>query len=475
MAARKETNKYYPIDWEPSMGSHTQFTGYHPLRERAARLATEGILVVRFETPFPLWCLGCDTHIARAVRFNADKRQVGSHLTTPIWEFSMTCHKCGHPFAMRTDPAAADYLCVHGVRRKQEGWEPTGDEGLGPAELLALRDPRAREGHRERMQTDPLYAAEVRARDRVRGDTAAGRVAALLPAATAAARDDVALSQLMRAHARARRHRDDDAERQRRARALTGFTLPLGGDSDNHGDGDGGARVLIAAGAIEAGAAGSLAEQRLARVLPPQTQPPAHALVTSSVAVAGPAGGVKRPRIAVAVKAVKPKAAVAPAVAAVAEPTPSTATSVNSSGGMGVNANAGAVADDVVDDGRNCEVKVELQVPVEVRGVKPRSDDVDVKPLILDIKLLAPPLSVQLPGPQPVDPPLAPALPSALTQAMAPAPALAQAPAPAPAQMLAPAPTAPTTPPAPPAAAADADRVSELRRRLQAARAQPPS
>jgi coiled-coil domain-containing protein 130 len=103
MAERRATNKWYPPDWDPSMGSVNQYWGQHPLRERAKKLK-EGILVVRFEMPFNIWCGGCHQHIAMGVRFNAEKKKVGYYHSTPIWDFSMTCHMCSHRFNIQTDP-----------------------------------------------------------------------------------------------------------------------------------------------------------------------------------------------------------------------------------------------------------------------------------------------------------------------------------------------------------------------------------
>uniref|UniRef100_A0A8C2SMS7 Probable splicing factor YJU2B n=1 Tax=Coturnix japonica TaxID=93934 RepID=A0A8C2SMS7_COTJA len=57
------TNKYYPPDFDPAKhGSLNRYHGSHPLRERARKLS-QGILVIRFEMPFNIWCDGCKNHI----------------------------------------------------------------------------------------------------------------------------------------------------------------------------------------------------------------------------------------------------------------------------------------------------------------------------------------------------------------------------------------------------------------------------
>ena len=93
MSDRKNVNKWYPPDFDPSKGSLNTQLGQHPLRKRAAKL-DEGILVIRFELPFNCWCEGCKAHIGKGVRYNAEKKQAGNYFSTKIWEFRMTCHLC---------------------------------------------------------------------------------------------------------------------------------------------------------------------------------------------------------------------------------------------------------------------------------------------------------------------------------------------------------------------------------------------
>uniref|UniRef100_A0A3Q1FZB4 Probable splicing factor YJU2B n=1 Tax=Acanthochromis polyacanthus TaxID=80966 RepID=A0A3Q1FZB4_9TELE len=60
---RKGTNKYYPPDFDPA--KHGSLNGYHKthaLRERARKLS-QGILIIRFEMPYNIWCDGCKNHI----------------------------------------------------------------------------------------------------------------------------------------------------------------------------------------------------------------------------------------------------------------------------------------------------------------------------------------------------------------------------------------------------------------------------
>ncbi|OJD30327.1 uncharacterized protein BKCO1_6200048 [Diplodia corticola] len=101
----------------------------HPLGARARKLRSSGALVVRFEMPFAVWCDGCGPApalIGQGVRFNAEKRRVGAHHSTPVWEFAMRHAACGGSIVVRTDPARAEYVVVSGGRRRDYGG---GDKG----------------------------------------------------------------------------------------------------------------------------------------------------------------------------------------------------------------------------------------------------------------------------------------------------------------------------------------------------------
>jgi len=118
LAAARADNFYYPPDHDPRKGSRNKQLGQHHLRERAARLSTEGILVVRFELPFNCFCNGCGRALGQGLRFNADKRQVGSYHSTKIWEFAMAVPCCGTRLVVRTDPKNGDFEVVSGGRRR---------------------------------------------------------------------------------------------------------------------------------------------------------------------------------------------------------------------------------------------------------------------------------------------------------------------------------------------------------------------
>lgn len=113
--------RYRPPDQDPTKDSFNQ--GRHPLGARARKI-DQGILVVRFELPFNIWCGGCNSHIGQGVRYNAEKKHVGDYYSTKIWAFRCKCHLCSHWFEVRTDPKNAQYVVHEGARRQVQDWNP---------------------------------------------------------------------------------------------------------------------------------------------------------------------------------------------------------------------------------------------------------------------------------------------------------------------------------------------------------------
>ncbi|KAF8782036.1 coiled-coil domain-containing protein 130 homolog [Argiope bruennichi] len=160
MAERKAVNKYYPPDWTPNKGSINKFRGTHALRERARKLHM-GILIIRFEMPFNIWCNGCENHIGMGVRYNAEKTKVGMYYTTPIYKFRMKCHLCTNHFEIQTDPANLDYVILNGARRQERRWDPTQNEQVVPEEKEVSK----------KLMTDSMFCLEHNVNDKVKQKT----------------------------------------------------------------------------------------------------------------------------------------------------------------------------------------------------------------------------------------------------------------------------------------------------------------
>ncbi|KAI0548211.1 CWC16 protein [Xylaria curta] len=114
--------RYVPPDVEGTISGNA-LNKKHALGARASKLRTEGILTVRFEMPFGVWCGTCSkpTIIGQGVRFNAEKKRVGSYHSTPIWSFRMRHTECGGVIEIRTDPASAEYVVTEGGTRRDTG------------------------------------------------------------------------------------------------------------------------------------------------------------------------------------------------------------------------------------------------------------------------------------------------------------------------------------------------------------------
>jgi coiled-coil domain-containing protein 130 len=127
-ATMQPFNKYYPPDYD-GRSNINKMAGTHALGRRARKL-DQGILVVRFEMPYNIWCAKCNNHIGQGVRFNAEKKRAGSFYSTPIWSFRMKCHLCDNVIEIKTDPENTRYVVVDGAKRQTE------DEGTAEAPVV---------------------------------------------------------------------------------------------------------------------------------------------------------------------------------------------------------------------------------------------------------------------------------------------------------------------------------------------------
>lgn len=140
--------RYYP----PDASNPPTFNTSHPLGARANKSA-QGILTVRFELPFAVWCQHCkpEAIVGQGVRFNAEKKKVGNYYSTPIWSFRMKHTACGGWWEIRTDPGKSEYVVHEGARRRDYG--PAVDEGEGELKMLSAEE-------RERRREDAFAGLE---------------------------------------------------------------------------------------------------------------------------------------------------------------------------------------------------------------------------------------------------------------------------------------------------------------------------
>ncbi|GAO46943.1 DUF572-domain-containing protein [Saitoella complicata NRRL Y-17804] len=161
--------KYYPPDFDPK--KHKTLNGYagtHALGDRARKL-DKGILIVRFELPFHVWCTNCDTLIAQGVRFNAEKKKAGAYYTTPIWSFRMKTACCQSWLEIHTNPKETTYDVILGGKKKAEEWD------AAEAGVIKIKDA----AEAERLASDPFARIEKESEDVRKGKEAAPRIADL--------------------------------------------------------------------------------------------------------------------------------------------------------------------------------------------------------------------------------------------------------------------------------------------------------
>ncbi|KAM7271915.1 hypothetical protein ACFE04_031129 [Oxalis oulophora] len=195
LAAARADNFYYPPEWDPSQGSLNKFNGQHALRERAKKI-DQGILVIRFEMPYNIWCGGCNSMIAKGVRFNAEKKQVGNYYSTKIWSFTMKAACCKQEIVIQTDPKNCEYLVISGAQKKVEEFD------VEDAETFEL----PADEERGKL-ADPFYRLEHQEEDLQKKKEAEPVLVRLQRVSDARHSDDYALNKALRARLRGQKKR----------------------------------------------------------------------------------------------------------------------------------------------------------------------------------------------------------------------------------------------------------------------------
>ncbi|KAA8532747.1 hypothetical protein F0562_032780 [Nyssa sinensis] len=200
LAAARADNFYYPPEWTPEQGSLNKFHGQHALRERARKI-DQGILIIRFEMPFNIWCGGCNSMIAKGVRFNAEKKQVGNYYSTKIWSFTMKSACCKHEIVIQTDPKNCEYVIISGAQRKTEDYDVEDAETL----VLPVDEEKSK-------LVDPFYRLEHQEEDLQKKKEAEPVLVRLQRVSDARHSDDYALNKALRAKLRNQKKRVAEEE-----------------------------------------------------------------------------------------------------------------------------------------------------------------------------------------------------------------------------------------------------------------------
>lgn len=222
MGERKGQNKYYPPDYDPKVGGLNKFMGTHALRERARKIHL-GIIIIRFEMPYNIWCDGCKNHIGMGVRYNAEKTKVGMYYSTPVYQFRMKCHLCDNYIVIKTDPGNLDYEIVSGARRQENRWDPTENGQIVPETKETQR----------KLFDDSMYKLEHAAIDGKKADDAKPRLAHLYERNNSLWLDDYDANCQLRAAFRTRKKElKAQEEKDNALLARSSLDIPLLPESD---------------------------------------------------------------------------------------------------------------------------------------------------------------------------------------------------------------------------------------------------
>jgi coiled-coil domain-containing protein 130 len=158
--------RYVPPEFEGIISGNA-LLGKKALGSRANK-SSQGILTVRFEMPFPIWCTNCPKPaiIGQGVRFNAEKKKVGNYYSTPIFSFRMKHNACGGWIEIRTDPKNTAYVVHEGARKRDTGADKHVE---GEVKILT-------EEEREEQRNNAFASLEGKADDRRRLEGAKERL-----------------------------------------------------------------------------------------------------------------------------------------------------------------------------------------------------------------------------------------------------------------------------------------------------------
>ena len=157
--------------------------------------------IFSFELPFNIWCLGCQRHLARGVRFNAEKKEIGKYYSTPIFSFRMKCPSCSTWIEIKTDPKNAEYQVTEGAKKKNEEYS---------AEEAEIGGTRLTEEESEKLESNPFFRLEHEARDMRRAKEQLPRLQSIQNAKDSAYKDDWTASKQARKLFREQKKKEEE-------------------------------------------------------------------------------------------------------------------------------------------------------------------------------------------------------------------------------------------------------------------------
>ncbi|OLN85095.1 Coiled-coil domain-containing protein 130 [Colletotrichum chlorophyti] len=208
--------RYIPPDLEGT----TTPNKLHKRLPPGSRASKPGVLTVRFELPYAVWCASCPkpTIIGQGVRFNAEKRRTGNYHTTPIWTFRFRHADCGGAIEIRTDPRSTSYVVVSGATKRD-----TGDDEPREGDLVILT-----EEERHKLRSNAFASLEKTIEDREALKQATERIDELQDASRRRWDDPYARNgSLRRTFRKGREERERDAAAGEALKSKMGLGIEL--------------------------------------------------------------------------------------------------------------------------------------------------------------------------------------------------------------------------------------------------------
>lgn len=217
--------RYVPPELEGTVSAN-KVVGKHALGKRANKIK-EGILTVRFEMPYAVWCNHCPkpTIIGQGVRFNAEKKKIGNYFSTPIWSFRMKHPACGGWIEIQTDPKNTAYVVTDGGKARDTGEDRVreGEEGVP---ILSAEE-------RERRRQDAFAVLEDKKQDQVQEKEHGKRILELQQARDVDWEDPYEANKRLRRTFRAERKiREKEHEYSEKLRDTMGLDVELVPEND---------------------------------------------------------------------------------------------------------------------------------------------------------------------------------------------------------------------------------------------------
>lgn len=195
LAATQADSFYRPPEWRPEYGGLSAFQG----SKGSNQYETHGI--IRFELPFDAWCLKCNRHMSKGLRFNAKKEKANEkYFSTQIWSFSMKCPEigCDQHFIIKTDPQNDTYNMAEGLRKMEQEFTPEYNDSI----ITATTDEQ-----RNLLLSDPIYRLQHAKEDRLKSLSAKEHLESLIELQSIQKEKDYDMNSLLRNGNREKRKR----------------------------------------------------------------------------------------------------------------------------------------------------------------------------------------------------------------------------------------------------------------------------